>query len=74
MTIRPPKMTTAKITAAEQARRQKAVDFARASVRLEGFIPDQSAEYAAARYIAGETDMAGFINAIQVSCGMEPNG
>ena len=37
----------------ERARRQKAVDFARGSVRLEGFVLDDAAERLFARYVAG---------------------
>ncbi len=58
MTIHPPKMTTANITAAEQARRQKAVDFSRASVGLEGFAPSAAYEIEAAHYVDGQIDMA----------------
>lgn len=42
------------ISAAERQRRQRAVDTARASVRLEGFILDEAAEELFARYVAGE--------------------
>lgn len=58
MTLHPPKITPAKITAAEQARRQKAVDFSRASVSLEGFAPSAAYEIEAARYVDGQIDMA----------------
>lgn len=39
---------------AEQRKRQQAVDFARASVRLEGFTPSADAEEWAARFVADE--------------------
>lgn len=46
--------TKPSITPDEQARRQAAIDYARASVRLEGFVwtPEQEALFA--RYVAGE--------------------
>lgn len=37
-----------------QAKRQKAIDFARASVELEGFILSPEVEAISRRYIAGE--------------------
>ncbi|MEE3504539.1 antitoxin VbhA family protein [Acidiphilium acidophilum] len=45
---------TPKITEAERARRKEAIDFARGSVRLEGFILDEATERLNARYVAGE--------------------
>lgn len=42
------------ITETERARRQKAVDTARASVRLEGFTLDAETEALNARYVNGE--------------------
>lgn len=44
------------ITAAERARRQSEVDFARGSVRYEGGILTDEIEELNARYIAGEID------------------
>ncbi len=41
------------ITPEERARRQAAVDFARTSVRLEGFILDPDIEALYARYVDG---------------------
>ena len=38
----------------ERSRRQKAVDYARGSVRLEGFVLDPDIEALNARYVAGE--------------------
>jgi hypothetical protein len=40
----------------ERARRQKAIDYARGSVRLEGFVLDEEAEALFARYVNGEID------------------
>ncbi len=44
------------ITAAERARRQSEVDFARGSVRYEGGVLSDEIESLNARYIAGEID------------------
>ncbi len=44
------------ITAAERARRQSEIDFARGSVRYEGGILTDEIECLNARYIAGEFD------------------
>jgi hypothetical protein len=40
----------------ERARRKKAIDYARGSVRLEGFVLDEQAEALFARYVNGEID------------------
>lgn len=74
MTIRPPKMTTAKITAAEQARRQKALDFSRASVGLEGFKPGPDFEAAAKKHVLGQINLDEFIREVRASCGITVNG
>ena len=50
------------ITEAERRKRQAAADFARASVGLEGFKPSEEAEQRAARFVAGEIDLAEFVN------------
>ena len=42
------------ITEEERARRREAIDTARASVRLEGFILDDKSEALFARYVDGE--------------------
>lgn len=42
--------------------REEAVDFARASVRLEGFTPSTAAEARAARFVAGDLGLAEFVN------------
>jgi hypothetical protein len=42
------------ISPEESARRKEAIDYARGSVRLEGFVLDEQAEALFARYIAGE--------------------
>lgn len=49
-------------TEAERRKRQAAADFARASVGLEGFKPSEAEEQRAARFVAGETDLAEFVN------------
>jgi hypothetical protein len=46
------------IPEAESRGRQAAVDFAWASVGLEGFNPSEEDEQRAARFIAGEIDLA----------------
>lgn len=48
--------STPQITPAERARRLEVVNFARGSVRLEGFILDDAAEALFARYVDGELD------------------
>nr|ELQ8281701.1 antitoxin VbhA family protein [Pseudomonas aeruginosa]ELQ8282029.1 antitoxin VbhA family protein [Pseudomonas aeruginosa] len=45
----------------ERRKRQEAVNYARASVGLEGFKPSQADEEHAARFIAGEIDLAEFV-------------
>lgn len=47
---------------AERRKRQEAVNFARANVGLEGFKPSEEAEQRAARFIAGEIELADFVN------------
>ena len=54
--------TAAPITEAERRKRQAAADFARASVGLEGFKPSEEAEQRAARFIAGEIELAEAVN------------
>ncbi len=44
------------ISEEERARRKKAIDYARGSVRLEGFVLDEQAEALFARYVNGEID------------------
>jgi len=43
-----------KITEAERVQRQKEIDYARASVRLEGFVLSPEVEELNRRYIAGD--------------------
>jgi len=54
--------TAAPITEDERRKRQRAVNYARASVGLEGFKPSQADEEHAARFVAGEIDLADFVN------------
>ena len=54
--------TPAPITEAERRKRQEAVNFARASVGLEGFKPSEAVEQQAARFVGGEIDLAEFVN------------
>lgn len=51
----------------QQSLRQQAVDFARASVGLEGFTPSESAEMFAAQYVNGEIDIVDFVHATKAS-------
>jgi hypothetical protein len=44
------------LSADERARRKKAIDYARGSVRLEGSILDDRAEALFGRYVNGEID------------------
>ena len=50
------------ITDAERRKRQKAADFARAFVGLEGFKISEEVEQQTARFIAGEIDLVEFVN------------
>ena len=56
------------ISAAERARRQKAIDYGRASVRLEGFILSPAAEEMNRRYIDGELTRAELTAAVLAHC------
>ena len=49
------------ITDAERRKRQEAVNFARANVGLEGFKLSEAEEQRAARFVAGEIDLAEFV-------------
>lgn len=57
--------TAAPITEAERRKRQAAADFARASVGLEGFKPSEADEQKAARFVAGEIDLAEFVKPVR---------
>lgn len=52
------------ISEEEQAERLYAVNFARGSMRYEGFIISDEAEAIAARYVSGELDIDGYIAAL----------
>lgn len=54
--------TPASITDAERRKRQEAVNYARASVGLEGFKPSEAAEQQSARFIVGQIDLVEFVN------------
>ena len=49
------------VSVAERRRREKAVDFARASVGLEGFKPSKEEEAHARRFINGEIQLPEFV-------------
>lgn len=51
----------ARLSADERARRQEAVDYARASIGLEGFTLSQADEDHARRFINGEIDLAEYV-------------
>ena len=53
--------TAAPITDDERRKRQEAVNYARASVGLEGLKPSEANEQRAARFVAGEIDLADFV-------------
>jgi len=50
------------ISPEEQQNRQKAIDFARASMKLSGFTPSPEVEARSARYASGEINLSEFIN------------
>ncbi|MBB3175559.1 hypothetical protein FHR90_003415 [Endobacter medicaginis] len=54
----------------ERQRRHKAVEYARNSLRLEGFVLDQDTERLNARYIAGEITSEEHSAAIRRSAGV----
>lgn len=54
--------TAAPITDAERRKRLEAINFARASVGLEGFKLSEADEQRAARFVAGEIDLSEFVN------------
>jgi hypothetical protein len=53
------------ISAEERAKRQRAMDFARGSVRYEGFILSIKAEQIGKRFVAGHLTLADYIAAIK---------
>lgn len=63
--------TTPAISAEERAKRQRGVNFARGSVRFEGFILDAQTEALFARYIDGDLDRPGLNAAVLRYCGID---
>ena len=57
-----PKTPTMYVAWCERRKRLEAVNFARASVGLEGFKPSEEAEQHAARFVAGEIALAEFLS------------
>ncbi|WP_010189129.1 antitoxin VbhA family protein [Sphingomonas sp. PAMC 26605] len=57
--------TSPEISPEDRAERQRAVDFARGSVRYEGFVLSPEVEEIAARHIDGELTVDEFVAAIQ---------
>ena len=49
----------------EQARRQRAIDFARGSVRYEGFVLSEEAERVGERFVAGHLTVPEYVDAIK---------
>jgi len=58
-------------SAGQRERRKQAIDFARGSVRLEGFVLDDQTEALFARYIDGDLDRPGLTAAILQYCGID---
>lgn len=58
-------------SAGQRERRKQALDFARGSVRLEGFVLDDQTEALFARYIDGDLDRPGLTAAILQYCGID---
>lgn len=54
---------TPRITESEKQRRQEAVNYATASVRLEGFVVDAAEEEHTRRFVNGDIDLATFVQA-----------
>ncbi|MEX3639955.1 antitoxin VbhA family protein [Paraburkholderia sp. BR14320] len=54
------------IPAVERQRRQRAVNFARGSIGLEGFTLTATDEDRARRFIGGEIDLAEFMKALPI--------
>jgi len=50
------------ISAQERQKRMKALNFARASMKLSGFNPSPEAEARSERFVAGEIDLQQFVN------------
>lgn len=65
-----PALTRPKITDEEHARRKAAVDYARGSVRLEGFVASPEVEELGRRYIDGEITLAQHSAAIRARHGL----
>jgi hypothetical protein len=65
-----PAKQTLRVSAEERARRQTADDYARASVRLEGFVPSAFSDMMTRRYVAGETTREDLTAAIRAYYGL----
>lgn len=52
------------LSSSERRRREEAVNFARASIGLEGFKPSLEDETLAQRFIDGEIDLAEFVQVL----------
>jgi len=68
--IAPPAMATPKISAKESARRKAAVDYARGTLRLEGYVVSDAVEEFGRRYVTGEITTAEHSAAIRQRHGL----
>ncbi|PNY79213.1 antitoxin VbhA family protein [Deinococcus koreensis] len=62
--------TRPKITPQERARRQDAVKAGRSSVRLEGFVLDETVEAIYARFVEGELELPEMIAQVRAHAGL----
>lgn len=70
LTLPPALETPTRIGAEERARRKAAIDYARGSMRLEGFVLDAATEEMNRRYISGEITSTEHSDAIRASLGL----
>ncbi len=70
LTLSPPTAREVPITEAERARRQAADDYARASLRLEGFTPSAFSDELTRRFIDGKITRAELTAAILAHHGL----
>ena len=70
LTLSPATAREVPITEAERARRQAADDYARASLRLEGFTPSAVSDELTRRYINGEITRGEITAAIRAHHGL----
>ncbi|NIJ35323.1 antitoxin VbhA family protein [Sphingomonas oligoaromativorans] len=61
------------ITPEERQRRQEAVDFARGSVRFEGFVLSDEIEALSRQFVEGDMTMPELMEAIRRVSGLDPH-